>query len=70
MTSKESKTLKKGDAVVFNDGVGGTVVSTGNACVRMVWDDGQEGVIHHDDMACVSRAATSLRAARTVNPSE
>lgn len=63
MTSKESKSLKKGDAVVFSDGVGGTVVSVGNVGVRMVWDDGQEGVIHHDDMDCVSRAKASLRAA-------
>ena len=48
---------------MFSDGVGGVVVSSGNAGVRMVWDDGQEGVIHHDDMQDVSRAKTSLRAA-------
>lgn len=63
MTSEESKALKKGDAVVFSDGVGGTVVSVGNAGVRMVWDDGQEGVISHDHMEVVSRAKTSLHAA-------
>lgn len=56
MTSKESKALKAGDAVVFSDGVNGVVVSAGNAGVRMKWEDGQEGVIHHDDMREVSRA--------------
>lgn len=57
MTSKESKKLRTGDAVVFSDGVKGRVVSAGNAGVRMEWDDGQSGVIHHDDMQDVSRAA-------------
>ena len=56
MTSKESKALKAGDAVVFSDGVNGVVVSTGNVGVRMKWDDGQDGVIEHDDMQDVSRA--------------
>jgi hypothetical protein len=56
MTSKESKSLRPGDAVVFADGVKGTVVSAGNAGVRMDWADGQSGVIHHDDMKDVSRA--------------
>lgn len=60
MTSTESKTLKRADAVVFSDGVGGTVVETGNVGVRIVWDDGQEGVIHHDDMQDVSWAKVSL----------
>ena len=55
MTSKESKKLKVGDAVVFADGVKGRVVSAGNAGVRMAWDDGQNGVIHHDDMKDVQR---------------
>lgn len=55
MTSKESKALKNGDLVAFSDGVRGIVVNAGNVGVRMKWDDGQEGVIHHNDMHDVSR---------------
>jgi preprotein translocase subunit YajC len=58
MTSEESKALKIGEAVVFSDGVKGRVVSVGNAGVRMEWDDGQSGVINHDDMQDVSRVPT------------
>jgi preprotein translocase subunit YajC len=59
MTSKESKKLKAGDTVMFNDGTPGKVISVGNAGVRMEWDDGQAGVIHHDDMDCVSRQSAT-----------
>lgn len=55
MTSKESKKLKPGDAVVFSDGAKGKVVSVDNVGVCMEWDDGQAGFIHHDDMGRVSR---------------
>jgi preprotein translocase subunit YajC len=55
MTTKESKKLKAGDRVVFSDGVAGTVNQTGYVGVQINWEDGQCGVIHHDDMECVSR---------------
>lgn len=59
MTSKESKKLKVGDAVVFSDGVRGEVVDTGFNAVGIKWDDGQQGYIHHDDMQDVSLAPAS-----------
>ncbi len=56
MTKKESRKLKVGDSVVFSDGVHGVVEQTGYNAVQCKWDDGQCGVIYHDDMQDVSRA--------------
>lgn len=55
MTTKDSKKLNVGDRVAISDGVVGTVNQTGYVGVQIDWDDGQKGVIHHDDMQDVSR---------------
>jgi hypothetical protein len=33
----------------------GKVIETGYSAVKIAWDDGQVGIIHHDDMQDVSR---------------
>lgn len=58
MDRKASERLKVGDAVVFSDGVRGTVTDRGYSGVHIKWEDGQQGVIHHDDMQDVSRPET------------
>lgn len=56
LTAKESKKLKIGDRVRFNDGAEGIVIERNWMAVKITWDDGQIGVIHHNDMECVERA--------------
>ena len=60
MTNSESKRLKPDDLVRFTDGVRGRVIETGYAAVKVVWDDGQIGIIHHDDMRDVTRVGQRL----------
>lgn len=55
MDAKAAKRLKVGTRVRFSDGVYGTVRDVGYNAVEIKWDDGQQGVIHHDDMQDVSR---------------
>jgi hypothetical protein len=50
MTEKEASKLKVGAHVQFSDGVRGVVRDTGYNAVEIIWDDGQQGVIHHRDM--------------------
>ena len=54
MDRKQSEKLLVGSRVRFSDGVLGTVTDTGYSGVHIKWDDGQQGVIHHDDMQDVS----------------
>lgn len=56
MTTKDSKKLNVGDRVAISDGVVGTVNQTGYVGVQIDWDDGQKGVIHHDDMQAFMHA--------------
>jgi preprotein translocase subunit YajC len=56
MDSKTAKQVKVGDRVRFSDGVCGTVRDMGYNAVEIKWDDGQQGVIHHDDMQDVSKS--------------
>ncbi len=55
MDKKTAETLKVADRVRFSDGVRGIVTDTGYNTVHVKWEDGQQGVIHHDDMQDVSR---------------
>lgn len=56
MTDKEAKRVKIGDKVVFSDGIKGECIEVGfNAC-KFSWEDGQVGIIHHNDMQEVARA--------------
>ncbi len=55
MDSKAARRLKIGTRVRFSDGVFGTVIETGYNAVKVDWEDGQVGIIHHDDMQEVSR---------------
>ncbi len=56
MDRKASERLKIGRRVQFIDGVLGSVIETGYSAVKISWDDGQVGIIHHDDMQDVSLA--------------
>ena len=55
MDAKAAKRLSAGTRVRFGDGVYGVVSATGYDTVEIMWEDGQQGVIHHDDMQDVSR---------------
>lgn len=56
MEAKASKRLAIGSRVRFSqDGVLGTVTEKNWMAVKIAWDDGQIGIIHHDDMQDVSR---------------
>lgn len=55
MKREISKKLKVGDTVIFSDGVKGKVIETNWMAVKIVWDDGQIGIIHHDDMREVEK---------------
>lgn len=56
MDRKASERLKIGDRLRYiSDGALGTVTETGYSGVKIAWEDGQIGIIHHDDMEVVSR---------------
>jgi hypothetical protein len=64
MTRRESEALKAGDVVRWQrDGEYGEVTETNWVGVKIVWDDGQVGVIHHDDMGEISRIDAAPNAA-------
>lgn len=51
MKKTESKQLKQGDRVKFViDDVNGTIAEVNWHAVKIVWDDGQIGIINHNDM--------------------
>lgn len=57
MSEAESKRLRVGDRVYWDDDPAdiGSVVETDYLCVRIKWENGQEGTIHHRDMSKVHR---------------
>jgi hypothetical protein len=54
---RDAKRLMVGDRVIWqgdkNDT--GEVVEAGYCAVKITWDNGQVGVLHHNDMKDVSR---------------
>jgi hypothetical protein len=58
MTGEESRKLKSGDRVYWQDDVKnqGTVRGTSWSGVTIDWDDGESTSVSHNDMAQVSRA--------------
>jgi hypothetical protein len=59
MTGEESRKLKSGDRVFWQDDMTnqGTVRGTSWSGVTIDWDDGESTSVSHNDMAQVSRAA-------------
>jgi len=56
MDAKASKRLALGSRVRLTlDGSLGTVTEKNWMAVKIAWDDGGFGIIHHDDMQDVSR---------------
>jgi hypothetical protein len=59
MDSKEAKKIKIGDRVQIwaerPDACTGTAIEVGYNAVKFEWDDGQIGIIHHNDMKDVAR---------------
>lgn len=62
MTEKESRQLQVGDNVSSDqlppgEHHTGHVTETNYHAVKMRWDDGQVGIVHHLDMATIDRCA-------------
>lgn len=57
MTERESKKLKAGDRVMWDGDETdlGSVTECDYLCVRIKWDNGQEGTVHHADMKKISK---------------
>jgi hypothetical protein len=59
MDAKEAKHIKVDDRVVIwaesPDACTGTTIEVGYNAVKVKWDDGQIGIIHHGDMSDVAR---------------
>jgi hypothetical protein len=62
MTGKESKLLKVGDRVQWDNSLTdrGTVSEVDWRGVTIKWDDGRTNSIYHNDMAQVERVPTNL----------
>ena len=57
MSESESKKLKVGDKVIWEDDEGdiGQVIEVGYNAVKIRWDIGQVGVVDHRDMGKINR---------------
>lgn len=67
MNARESKALKVGAVVLIQEDhptdkieVRGQVIETGYNAVKIKWDDGQIGCIHHNDMRDVSAVVNCI----------
>ena len=63
MTGDQSRLLKVGDRVRWNDSATdvGTVIATAWSDVTISWDDGHTASIQHNDIARVERVPTKVK---------
>lgn len=61
MERKQAEKLKVGYTVMFSDGVLGKVTDVGYCAAHIVWEDGQQGNIHFDDMQDVSAVEPTIK---------
>jgi hypothetical protein len=59
MNAREAKRLRVGDRVTWGGNAEdrGVVIEIGYCAVKIDWEDGQVGLIHHNDMRDVDRLA-------------
>jgi hypothetical protein len=63
MTGDQSRKLKVGDRVCWNNSVTdvGTAIATAWSDVTISWDNGQTASVQHNDMTQVERVATKVK---------